>query len=112
MRSKASLQLIEQLIMILVFGVAAALCLRIFVKSAEISQQTVCQDAAVQIACNGAELYKQGSDPYAALQNTHFSLEITENTEDIPYFESVNIAVSCECGVHFSLTAGRQEVTP
>lgn len=112
MRNRASLQLMEQLIMILVFGVAAALCLQVFAKSAEISRKTACQDEAVLTAWNGAELYKNGQDACAALQNEHFSLEITENRENIPGFESIDITVSCECGVQFSLCAGRQGVSP
>lgn len=112
MKSKASLLLMEQLIMILVFALAAALCLQVFVKSAEIARQTACQDTAVQTARNAAEIYKQGEDPHAALKDNHFSVEVTEDTEDIPGFAGATIAVSCECGVHFSLRAGRQEVAP
>ena len=112
MRSKASLQLMEQMIMILVFAVAAALCLQVFAKSGEISRRTACQDAAVQLARNAAELYKQGDDPFLAAEDDHYSLEIAEMDGDIQGFESVNVSVSCECGVHFVLTAGRQEVSP
>lgn len=112
MKNKASLQLMEQLIMILVFAVAAALCLQVFAKSAEISRQTACQDEAVQTARNAAELYKHGKDLCTVLKDEHYSLKITENAENIQGFESVNITVSCECGVQFCLTAGRQEVTP
>ena len=111
MKSKSSLLLMEQLIMVLVFALAAALCLQVFAKSAEIARQTACQDAAVQIARNAAETYKQGSDP-AALETEHFSLEITESLSQIKGFEGVNIAVSCPCGVEFHLAAGRQEVAP
>ena len=110
MRSKASLQLMEQLIMILVFAVAAALCLQVFAKSGEISRRTACQDAAVQMARNAAETYKQGEAPF--FENDHYTLKITENKTGIPGYKEANIAVSCECGVHFVLTAGRQEVSP
>ena len=47
MRSKASLQLMELLVMILVFALAAALCLQVFAKASEISQDTARYDQAV-----------------------------------------------------------------
>lgn len=112
MKSRASLQLMEQLIMILVFALAAALCLQVFGKAAEISRQTACQDAAVLVARNAVETYKAGMNPHDTPHDPHFVLEITENNEDISGFEGVEIAVSCECGVQFCLTAGRQGVSP
>ena len=108
MKNKASLILMEQLIMILVFALAAALCLQVFAKSVQIAEQTACRDAAVQMAQNGAELWKQGENPIS--ENDHFTLKITENITEIPGYEEVKILVSCECGVHFELAAGRQEV--
>lgn len=110
MKSKVSLQLMEQLIMILVFAVAAALCLQVFAKSAEIARKTVCQDEAVQIARNGAELWKQGEVP--ASGNEHFDLVITDMKTGIPGYQEARITVACECGICFELTAGRQEVAP
>ena len=62
MKSKAPLLLMEQMVMLLVFALAAALCLQAFVKSDSLSQRsqerdramTLCQTAAETIrACRG-----------------------------------------------------------
>ena len=58
MRSKAPLVLMEQLIMVLVFAIAAALCLRMFVSSGKLSQRYADTDMAVQIAQAEAERLK------------------------------------------------------
>lgn len=58
MRSKAPLALMEQMIMVLVFALAAALCLRAFVLSDGMSRDNACRDDAVLLAQNTAEVYK------------------------------------------------------
>ena len=58
MKHKTSLLLMEQLVMILVFAVAAALCLQVFVRSRDISGETARRDTAVVLARNAAELLK------------------------------------------------------
>ena len=55
MKSKAPLSLMEQLIMLLVFALAAALCLQVFVLSAQISRRCKATDHAVTAAQNAAE---------------------------------------------------------
>ena len=47
MRSKAPLMMIEQMVMLLVFALAAVLCLQAFTLSQNISQQNVYRDRAV-----------------------------------------------------------------
>ena len=44
MRSKAPLVMMEQMVMLLVFALAAALCLQAFVKSDQLSQQGEVRD--------------------------------------------------------------------
>lgn len=61
MKSKAPLMLIEQMIMLLVFALAAALCLQAFVKSQAISSRSEARDRAVIEAQNVAESLKSGS---------------------------------------------------
>ena len=64
MRSKAPLSLMEQMVMLLVFALAAALCLQAFVKSDQISRQSeardraaaVCQSVAEAVRHNGGDL--------------------------------------------------------
>ncbi len=74
MKSKAPLALIEQTIMILVFALAAALCLRVFVWSEQTSKRDINRDRAVVEAQNAAEILKsegqKGVDEPAALQST------------------------------------------
>ena len=60
MRSKAPLVLMEQLVMVLVFALAAAVCLRLFVGAENIAQETARRDEAVIVAQNAAELLKAG----------------------------------------------------
>ena len=50
MKSKAPLLLMEQMVMLLVFALAAALCLQAFVKSDDISQNSENRDRALQEA--------------------------------------------------------------
>ena len=115
MKSRASLQLIEQLIMVLVFALAAALCLRAFAEADSIAARTACRDEAVLTAQNAAELLKHTGDPSSAdilPENSHFTVDIQEKTADIPGFAKAVVCVSCECGEVFSLTVGWQEVAP
>lgn len=58
MRSKAPLALIEQVVMVLVFALAAALCLRVFAFSDQMSERNEDIDCAVLLAQNTAEMLK------------------------------------------------------
>lgn len=58
MRSKAPLALMEQLIMVLVFALAAALCLQAFVRADTLSREHEQLDEAVRLAQNTAEVCK------------------------------------------------------
>ena len=72
MNSKTSLVLMEQLIMVLVFAVAAALCLQVFVGADQIYRETGQRDRAVSIARNAAEIVKisKGNPEEAAVSLT------------------------------------------
>lgn len=71
MRSKAPLVLMEQMVMLLVFALAAALCLQAFVKSDEMSRRSEARDRAVVEAQNAAELIRYyGGDAAHALYCT------------------------------------------
>ena len=56
MRSKAPLVMIEQMIMLLVFALAAVLCLQAFTTSKEISEESICRDRAVVEVQNAAAM--------------------------------------------------------
>lgn len=55
MRNRAPLALMEQVVMLAVFALAAALCLEAFVKSEEISREWEARDRAVLACENAAE---------------------------------------------------------
>lgn len=110
MKNKASLTLMELLIMVLVFALAAALCLRCFVKAAEISVQTARQDEAVRIAQNAAELLKAGKEPDKIADSSEFTLQIQEVDADLSGFRQAEILVFFDEALLFSLTTGWQEV--
>ena len=62
MRSKSPLALMEQVVMVLVFALAAALCLRVFVFSDQASGRNEAVDRAVLEAQNAAETIKSAGD--------------------------------------------------
>ena len=68
MRHKAPLILMEQTVMLLVFALAAAVCVRAFALSANLSKTNAARDAAVLRAESAAEIYKncRGSGRAAA----------------------------------------------
>ena len=58
MKNKAPLVLTELMIMLLVFALAAGLCLRVFLYADQISRASIETDLAVAAAQTGAELTK------------------------------------------------------
>lgn len=68
MKSKAPLALMEQLVMLLVFAVAAALCLQAFVQSDRLSRRSGDRDRAAALCQSAAETIRHtaGDLPAAA----------------------------------------------
>ena len=66
MKSKAPLALIEQVLMMLVFAVTAAVCLRVFAYAETLSATNEYKAFAVNEVRSAAELLKAGSGDYAA----------------------------------------------
>ena len=64
MKSKSTLTLMELLIMLLVFALAAALCLQAFAGASRISKNTAALDRAVTEVQNTAELLKSCAGDY------------------------------------------------
>ena len=63
MRSRAPLALMEQMVMLLVFSLAAALCLQAFVRSDNISRQSEARDRAAMLVQSAAEaIQSRGGD--------------------------------------------------
>ena len=75
MKSKTTLALIEQLIMVLVFALAAALCLRLFVAADARSDRRAEIDHAVLAAQNAAEQLKQRHGDVDAMECKAFDSE-------------------------------------
>ena len=69
MRSKSPLALMDQLVMVLVFALAAALCLRAFVLADQTSRHHADVDRAVLLCQNVAETLKSTGLPMAEAQN-------------------------------------------
>ena len=115
MKSKATLFLMEQLIMLLVFALAAALCMGVFVRSDRISTEIKQRDEAVILASNAAEMLKVVKNPQEVLKEIEkdgFTLEIQEEESGIAGLKQARIVVFCDQGEVFSLQTGWQEVTP
>lgn len=75
MKSKAPLLLMEQMVMLLVFALAAAICLRSFVLSDRLSRRGEARDRGVTLAQTAAETIRhQGGTPEAALEQAALSL--------------------------------------
>ena len=66
MRSKAPLVIIEQAIMLLVFALAAVLCLRVFIGADARSAESTRRDQALVQAQSAAEVLKSCSGDFAA----------------------------------------------
>ena len=58
MRSRSSLAMMEQIIMLLVFALAAALCLQAFVKSDQMSRNSEARDRAMVLCQSAAEVIR------------------------------------------------------
>lgn len=115
MKHKTSLLLMEQLVMILVFAVAAALCLQVFVKSRAISEETVRRDTAVVLARNAAELLKATDGNLKAAEafsRDGYKVTVVSLPASVPGLAQAEIAVTFEEEILFSLETGWQEVLP
>jgi len=94
MRSKAPLALMEQLIMVLVFAAAGALCLRLFVAADKMSENATALDSAVIQAQTAAEILKSGApeqhfEGYGAeYSNSCWRIEFDENWNAVSEHEN------------------------
>ena len=115
MKHKASLLLMEQLVMILVFALAAALCLQVFARANAISEETGQRDHAVLLARNAVELLKATEgDVIAAESLSHngYRVMVISTDSPVPGLACAEIQVSFAENLLFSLDTGWQEVLP
>lgn len=110
MKSRASLLLVEQLVMTLVFALAAAVCLSCFVKADAISRDSRQKAQAAVLARNAAEQIKAGQQPEEIQGDYRVETEKLEG--EIPGLGKVRIVVYLEGQPLFSLTAACQEELP
>lgn len=112
MKNKTSLLLMEQLVMILVFALCAALCLQCFVAADGISRETGLRDEALILAQNTAESLKAGAPIPAAPDG--LNLTVTDLPQEIPGLNTAEISVySADTGdLLICFTTGWQEVGP
>ncbi len=76
MKNKSSLMLIEQVIMGLVFAIAAAICLKVFAWSDVLSQSGDRRDTAIRQAQTCAEVLKNTRGDFAAAEK---AADLSEN---------------------------------
>lgn len=118
MKNKASLTLMELLVMVLVFAMAAAGCLRCFLWAAQTSREIQLQDQAVTVARNAAQAMKAtGGDEAATTALVTVPeglvLKLHPLSPEIPGLEETEISVETDRGeVLFTLTAAWQEELP
>lgn len=123
MKSKAPLALMEQLVMILVFALAAALCLRAFAYSYNISSQDRIRDAAMlQVqniaeevkACGGLEEWIGKNPEYEIekeIRETDYYIKIKEIVNRNELLGTAEITAFANDGAElFGITAAWQEV--
>ena len=117
MKSKAPLSLMEQLVMLLVFALAAALCLQVFLLSGQMSLRGEARDRAVTQVQNAAEVLKATSGdaqqaaellgPAAAEKGLRLVIEQTDS--GVPLLGKAEIRVYFEEEELFNLQTGWQE---
>ena len=125
MNRRAVLTLMELLVMVLVFALAAAVCLQGFATAAELRRETACYDRAVVLAQNGAEVLKAcgGDLPEAAVllggsvspgaltaRQEGLALNIQLRDSGIPGLGRADVWVTEEEEILFRLTVSWQEV--
>lgn len=116
MKQRSALAFMEQLIMILIFALASALCLQIFVKAHVISQEVCRRDEAAALAQNAAELLKAtGGDTDRAESlddESPYTLVIHRPSTQIPGLAEAEVQVYRNGDLLFTLSTGWQEEMP
>ena len=127
MKSKAPLPLMEQLIMILVFALTAALCLRGFSLASQLSRRQQARQEAVLLAQNAAEILKNTHGDYSLTAEQlegqwdghvlkadcpkQLQLQVIPIETGTPFLGSARITILDPQEVLFELTVSWQEVT-
>lgn len=125
MRSRASLVIIEQVVMLLVFALAAALCLKAFVWADTESADVFTRDKALLQAQSAAEVIKScrgdmsaaaeimGGSVYAdgwTIDYDEYVLSVTPAEDELQYMSSAEVCVYEDTQLITSLKVAWQEV--
>lgn len=111
MRSKSPLTLIELIIMIAIFALAAALCLRAFVWADLKSADNQSRDRAVIIAQSAAEEIKaQHSAEASVTEKDGFTVTVTPQETDNDLLGAAVVSVADDNDTIVELTVKWQEV--
>lgn len=110
MKNRAFLTLMELLVMVLVFSLAAAICLRLFAAADTLSDAVSRQDRAVILAQNAAEALKAGLVPETACEE--LQLTIREVPPELPGLKQAEITVWFDGENVYTIETGWQEVGP
>lgn len=97
MRNKSTLVLIEHMVMLLVFALAAAVCLRMFALSGKLSRTYEATDRAVLAAQNAAEWIKQNGMEGFPEESGEFVVRVT-GVEETEYLFRAEIVVLTDAG--------------
>lgn len=110
MRSKSPLALMEQVVMVLVFALAAALCLQVFAYSSQASRHNEAIDRAVLEAQNAAETLKAAGGDMASAQNAAMAQmggQLSQGIWSVCYDESWNVLPNEESCVYRLMAQGQ-----
>ena len=114
MTSKTTLSLIEQVIMVLIFSIATAICLNIFVYSNNLSKSNELKDEAVSAAVNAAEILKNThgdiSKAEASSNSDNFSLTVKPVDSGSKFLGKAKIYVLNDGDTIYTLEVSWQEV--
>lgn len=86
MKSKAPLLLMEQMVMLLVFALAAAICLQAFVKSDGLSGDSEARDRAVTLCQTAAEVVRHSGGNFNEAAET-LGLEFGQGSTMFRYYD-------------------------
>ena len=106
MKSKAPLMLMEQMIMLLVFALAAALCMQAFVKSDSLSKGSEARDSAVLAVQSAAEALRYSQGDFAQAAEILETEQYDQDSLQVDYTEDWTPA---EDTMRYTLGAGRAD---
>lgn len=126
MRNKAPLALLEQILMLLIFALAAVICLRVFLWSDDASRQSTRRDDALVHAQTMVETMKAHGGDFAAaaaalggtvedgalvVEHEGYTLR-AEKEAPTPYLGRAEIVAEAASDILFTLPIAWQEVSP